>query len=390
MARFILDVNELAGVTTVLIEHDMGVVMDISDRVSVLDFGRVHRRRHARPRCPATPGRPGLPRRGQRPRRVAARVSARHDVPRAAAPARRRTATAGIAAAEKRYGIWQPIDLGAVRASGPPTSPTAWQRSASSAARRSPSSATTGPEWLIAELAAQSLGGALARAASRQRRRGGRRTSSHCGQVALRRGRGPGAGRQARRAQGTRLTPSRRARHLLRPARARELRAAVSARVHRGRAPRHRACEPSWWDEQVTPGGPPTSRSSARPSGTTGKPKLAHAHAREPAVAGGEPHGRRPDRPARTTVPELPAAGLDRRADDRGRLRAAGRVHPQLPGGAGDAAVRPARDRPARDVLPRRGSGRACSAEVQVRVGEAGLAQAQGLRLGDRRRRATP
>jgi branched-chain amino acid transport system ATP-binding protein len=40
MARFILDVNDLAGVTTVLIEHDMGVIMDISDRVSVLDFGR--------------------------------------------------------------------------------------------------------------------------------------------------------------------------------------------------------------------------------------------------------------------------------------------------------------------------------------------------------------
>ncbi|MBA2529413.1 MAG: ABC transporter ATP-binding protein [Euzebyales bacterium] len=40
MARFVLDVNDLAGVTTVLIEHDMGVVMDISDRVSVLDFGR--------------------------------------------------------------------------------------------------------------------------------------------------------------------------------------------------------------------------------------------------------------------------------------------------------------------------------------------------------------
>jgi len=39
MARFILDVNALSGVTTVLIEHDMGVVMDISHRVSVLDFG---------------------------------------------------------------------------------------------------------------------------------------------------------------------------------------------------------------------------------------------------------------------------------------------------------------------------------------------------------------
>ncbi len=41
MARYVLDVNELAGVTTVLIEHDMGVVMDISTRVTVLDFGRV-------------------------------------------------------------------------------------------------------------------------------------------------------------------------------------------------------------------------------------------------------------------------------------------------------------------------------------------------------------
>jgi branched-chain amino acid transport system ATP-binding protein len=39
MARFILDVNEEWGTTIVLIEHDMGVVMDISDRVCVLNFG---------------------------------------------------------------------------------------------------------------------------------------------------------------------------------------------------------------------------------------------------------------------------------------------------------------------------------------------------------------
>jgi len=39
MARFILDVNQEWGVTVVLIEHDMGVVMDISDNVVVLDFG---------------------------------------------------------------------------------------------------------------------------------------------------------------------------------------------------------------------------------------------------------------------------------------------------------------------------------------------------------------
>jgi branched-chain amino acid transport system ATP-binding protein len=41
MARFILDVNEERGTTIVLIEHDMGVVMDISDRVAVLEFGRL-------------------------------------------------------------------------------------------------------------------------------------------------------------------------------------------------------------------------------------------------------------------------------------------------------------------------------------------------------------
>ena len=39
MARFILDANEELGATIVLIEHDMGVVMDISDRIVVLDHG---------------------------------------------------------------------------------------------------------------------------------------------------------------------------------------------------------------------------------------------------------------------------------------------------------------------------------------------------------------
>jgi branched-chain amino acid transport system ATP-binding protein len=39
MSRFVLDVNDHYGTTIALIEHDMGVVMDLSDRVVVLDHG---------------------------------------------------------------------------------------------------------------------------------------------------------------------------------------------------------------------------------------------------------------------------------------------------------------------------------------------------------------
>jgi branched-chain amino acid transport system ATP-binding protein len=39
MARYILDIAEEWGVTVLLVEHDMGVVMDISDKVVVIDFG---------------------------------------------------------------------------------------------------------------------------------------------------------------------------------------------------------------------------------------------------------------------------------------------------------------------------------------------------------------
>ncbi|MGZ3427396.1 MAG: ABC transporter ATP-binding protein, partial [Polyangia bacterium] len=40
LARVLVDANEKLGITLVLIEHDMGVVMDLSDRVVVLDYGR--------------------------------------------------------------------------------------------------------------------------------------------------------------------------------------------------------------------------------------------------------------------------------------------------------------------------------------------------------------
>lgn len=40
MARFILDIKEELGIAMVLVEHDMGLVMDIAERIMVLDFGR--------------------------------------------------------------------------------------------------------------------------------------------------------------------------------------------------------------------------------------------------------------------------------------------------------------------------------------------------------------
>jgi branched-chain amino acid transport system ATP-binding protein len=41
LARFLLDIREARKIPVVLVEHDMEVVMDISDTVTVLDFGRV-------------------------------------------------------------------------------------------------------------------------------------------------------------------------------------------------------------------------------------------------------------------------------------------------------------------------------------------------------------
>ena len=41
MSRFILDVNSQYGTTIALIEHDMAVVMDLADRVVVLDYGKL-------------------------------------------------------------------------------------------------------------------------------------------------------------------------------------------------------------------------------------------------------------------------------------------------------------------------------------------------------------
>ena len=55
MARFIVDLNEEWGMTVLMIEHDMGVVMDISHRVMVLDFGTQDRRGRRRAEVMADP-----------------------------------------------------------------------------------------------------------------------------------------------------------------------------------------------------------------------------------------------------------------------------------------------------------------------------------------------
>lgn len=39
MARYLLDINQEMKITVLIIEHDMGLVMDLSDRVTVLNFG---------------------------------------------------------------------------------------------------------------------------------------------------------------------------------------------------------------------------------------------------------------------------------------------------------------------------------------------------------------
>ena len=40
MARFILDIRRELGISMIMVEHDMGLVMDIADRIMVLDFGQ--------------------------------------------------------------------------------------------------------------------------------------------------------------------------------------------------------------------------------------------------------------------------------------------------------------------------------------------------------------
>ena len=143
MARFILDVNEEWGVTVILIEHDMGVVMDISDRVAVLDMGQK-----------IADGTPDEVR--ANPRVIKAYLGETEETTtdvrrfpwlRARSPdccsATRATSTTGRRSARRIAASGRP-GRGASTTTRSATSRSAWPRSASSAANGSRSSATTG------------------------------------------------------------------------------------------------------------------------------------------------------------------------------------------------------------------------------------------------------
>ena len=61
MARFILDIQDELGLTMILVEHDMSLVMDIADRVMVLDFGRRIAEGRAREGAEGSGGDPRVP-----------------------------------------------------------------------------------------------------------------------------------------------------------------------------------------------------------------------------------------------------------------------------------------------------------------------------------------
>ena len=316
MARFILDVNDLAGVTTVLlIEHDMGVVMDISDRVSVLDFGRLHRRRHPRRGPCATGG--GRAPTGRRTRDAARRDRPSRDRPAddvsaAAGGSSHSSATATAASPCRRSATGSGSrSPGAQSTPGPATSPTAWPRSASAAARWWRSSATTAG---VADLRAGRPVARRLHASGSTRRASGRRSSTSSPTARS------GSSWPRTRSRSTRCIelkdrlPERRDGHLLRhrgPRAATRCRTCSSSRPSRhgpGAGPRP---SPGWLDEQVAAGRAADIAVICTTSGTTGRPSsamLSHANllAMGRSLNAIDPIG------PEDRYSQLPAPGLDR------------------------------------------------------------------------------
>ena len=153
MSRFILDVHETFGITMLLIEHDMAVVMSIAEQVVVLDFGQLHRRRHRRRGAARRRGDRGVP----RPRSGGGMSDATTLPGLLEALATRRPD--GVAFRQKRLGIWRAVTwsryLERVREVA-----LALDEMGVGAGDRVAVFADNGPRWLYADLGIQALGAA--------------------------------------------------------------------------------------------------------------------------------------------------------------------------------------------------------------------------------------
>ena len=174
MARFIVDLNEEWGMTVVMIEHDMGVVMDISHRVMVLDFGRKIAEGcpdevladRARRRAYLGRGRRLCGRCRDPARRLAARRR-RHDRSRTCRQAdtlpkllrlNAREHGGEVALREKEFGVWRSYTWADYQARMRDFALGLREPRASAQAMSSRSSATTGRTGSLGEIAAHAVG----------------------------------------------------------------------------------------------------------------------------------------------------------------------------------------------------------------------------------------
>ena len=327
MARFVLDIRDELDVPIIMVEHDMGLVMDLADRVLVVDFGTPDRHGHAR--RGAAP-----PRRGARlPRQRGGVVTS--PVTRIRAHAE--SMPDAVALRDKHLGIWREwtwASLLGARPAGGPRLPRPRRRARRPG--RDPLREPAGVAGLRHGCAGRPCG-VGGRLSDEPRRRGGLPAQRLRGEGA-RRG-GPGAGRQdlLRARPGAGPGPRRLPRAAGHPPPLRQRAAALVGGLPRAR-PR-------------PPGGPPgRARRGAGPAGAL-RPRHADLHLRHHRPPeGGDAHRqqrrvrdrgpRRAGRLHRPTAraggphPVLPAAGprrgadllhlVQRRRGDAGQLR---RVH---------------------------------------------------------------